>query len=98
LVFARQTVHTFTAAALSRRGDESGLVELVDEIVEIVISLEDHVTTPAAIASAGPAFRPERFAMKRDSAFTAVTGLREHFDLIDEHQRLSGCEIKQEVG
>ena len=78
-------VHAFAHPALALLGDEARLVVLIDEVVQIVIGLENHVTASPAIAAAGAAFGPGGFAMEGDAALAAAAGAGEDLDLIDKH-------------
>ena len=89
MTLARRQVLVAVAAAahseLAFFGDEAGLIELREQVVQIVIGLEDNIASAAAVAAAGAAFGNECFAMKRDAAFAAVAGAGEDFDFIDKH-------------
>jgi hypothetical protein len=78
-------VHAFAHAVVAVLGEKTGLVELIDEIVEVVAGLENDVAAAPAIAAAGAALGPIRFALKGDCTFAAVSRSRVNFDLIDKH-------------
>lgn len=46
-------VHPFAHAELATLGEQAGLIELGDEVVEVVIRFEDHVATTSTIATFG---------------------------------------------
>ena len=81
-------IHAFAHAALALRRDEAGLIILRDEIVQVVVSLENDIATPPAIAAARPALGDVGLAMKRHAALAAVAGARADLDFIDEHEGL----------
>jgi len=78
-------IHAFSHAGLPRFGDQPGLVELVDEIVEIVAGLEDDVPTLAAIAAAGTAFGTVGLTMEGDASLSSMTSPGEDLDFINKH-------------
>jgi hypothetical protein len=81
------SIHSFAQALLAFLGDETWLVVLIDQVIEIVIGFENDVATTAAVAAAGPAFGPVGLTMKGHGAFPTVAGLRINLDLVDEHER-----------
>src|SRR5258706_5978914 len=84
-VLSCRSIHSLAQAGVARFGDQTRRVELGDQIVQIMISLQNHVTATPAIAAARPALRYERLAMKRNASFAAVASVRENFDFIDKH-------------
>jgi len=51
-------IHAFAQAGFPLFGEETRLVILRDEIVEVVICLKNDIAAAAAIAAAGTAFGP----------------------------------------
>ncbi len=84
-VLAGVAVHALAHAELAMLGEESGLVELGDEVVEVVVGLEDDITAAAAVAAVGAALGAVGLAAEGDAALTAVAGAGEDLDLVDEH-------------
>jgi hypothetical protein len=84
-ILASGAIHAFAHAALAVGCDQSGLIKLSDEIIEVVVRLENHVAAATAVPAARTAFGHERFAMKRDCTLAAVSGARENLDLINKH-------------
>ena len=78
-------VHPFAQAVLAFLREESRLVILRDEIVQIVVGLQNDVAPAPAIAAGGAAFGPGRFTEESDTALPTVTGTRKNFDFVDEH-------------
>src|SRR6185369_9396849 len=76
-------------------GNQSGLIILVDQIVQIVARLENDIAAAAAIAAARAALWPVCFAMKGHSAFASVSRSRVNFDLVDEHVRPGSGRIRR---
>ena len=93
-------VHPFAQAVLAVLREESRLVILRDEIVQVVVGLQNDVAPAPAIAAGGPAFGAERFTEESDTALATVTGARKNFDFVDEHvNRVSihcRCEERRE--
>lgn len=100
-VLAGGAVHALAHAPLTAFGDEAGLVELIDEVVEVVIGLEDDVATPAAVPAAGAALGAEGFAEECDGTFAAVTGTRVDLDFVNKHgaksKRGEACDLASAV-
>ena len=84
-IFAGLPIHALTHATFTTLGHQVGDEELLDQVVEVVIGLQDHIAASAAIATAGTTFWNVSFAVKGDSAFSSMTGTSENLDLIDEH-------------
>jgi hypothetical protein len=78
-------VHALAHSGFAGLGDEPGHVILGDQIVQIMISLENHTAAATAIAAAGTALGDERFAMERNTSLPAVTGAGKYLDLVYEH-------------
>jgi len=67
------------------------LIVLRDEIIEIVIRFQNHVTAAAAIAAARPALGNIFLALKGHTTFAAMAGPRVNFDFVDEHVPKNGA-------
>jgi hypothetical protein len=78
-------IHALAQTLLAVLANEPGLIELGDEVVQVMISLENDVTPFAAISAAGASFRAVGFAMERHRAFAPVPGPGVNFYLINEH-------------
>ena len=61
-------------------------VVLRDEVVDIVVRLQDHVATLAAVAAARAALGLERFMRKGDATVSALAGPGLNLDCVDEHR------------
>jgi hypothetical protein len=72
------------------RSEKAGLIVLLDEIVEIVIGLENHVAPGPSIASAGASFGTRGFAQKRDAAAPSMPCTGMDPDLVNEHRGVAG--------
>jgi len=79
------TIHALAEAALAFGGNQSRLVVLSDEIVEVMVGLKDHIPTASAVAAARPALGDILLALKGDTAFAAVACSRINFDFVDKH-------------
>ena len=71
-------------AVLALRGLEVLLVAIVDQRVQPVDDLDDHVAAAAAIAAGGPAELDELLAAERHAAVTAVAGADIDLGLVEE--------------
>ncbi len=83
-------IHALTHAGLSRLGDQSRLIELVDEVVEIVAGLEYNISPLAAVSTTGTTLGTIGFPMEGHAALTAVSGSGEDLDLVNKHGLESG--------
>ena len=88
-VLARRAVHAFALARFALLGQEAGVVELRDQIVQVVVGLKNDAAAAPAIAAAGAAFGTKRFAQKRDASFAAVAGAGIDFYFIDKQNKIS---------
>jgi hypothetical protein len=70
-------------------GDESGIVKLRDEIIEIVVGLKNHAAAAPAVAAAGAALGAISLAQESDTPFAAVAGTGIDFYFIDEQKKIS---------
>ena len=61
-------------------------VVLRDEVIDVVVRLQDHVATLAAVAAARSALRLERFMRKCDATVAALAGSGLNLDCVDEHR------------
>ena len=84
-ILARQAIHALAHAVMAVLGEESGLVKLLDEVVEVVARFENHVAPATAVAPAGSALGPVGLAHERDGPFATVAGARINLDLVNEH-------------
>ena len=84
-ILAGVTIHAFAHAAFADFGDQARHVVLLDEIVQVVVSLEDNAAAAATVAAAGAALGDIRFAMERNTAFAAVAGAGINFDFVYKH-------------
>ena len=84
-VFAGLAIHALAHAALTTLCHQVRDEELLDQVVEIVVCLQDHIAASAAIATAGATFGNVSFAVKGDGTFSSMTGTGGNFDLINEH-------------
>ena len=80
------TVHAFAHATFAAERDEARNVILMDEIVQVVVSLQNHAAAATAVAAARPALGDVSFAMECDRAFAAVAGLRVNLYFVNEHE------------
>jgi hypothetical protein len=83
--FTSPPIHPFPHAVLAILSDEAGLIKLGDEIIQIMVSLEDHIATPASVSPTWSAFRDKGLSMKSHTALAAVPGPRMDLYLVDEH-------------
>src|SRR4051812_48307087 len=81
------TIHAFAHAVLAILSDETRLIVLADQVIQIVVSLQDHVTTAAAVAAARTALGPIFLALERNAAFAAVSRAGVDFYFIDKHAK-----------
>ena len=58
------TVHSFAHAGFTGLGNQARREKLRDEVVEVVVGLENDVAAASAVAAAGAAFWPKRFAQE----------------------------------
>jgi hypothetical protein len=58
---------------------------LPDEIVQIMIRLQDHITAAPAIAAARTAFGTIFLTRKRHASLATVSGAGVDFDFVDKH-------------
>ena len=84
-IFAGLAIHAFAHAALTTLCHQVRDEELLDQVVEIVVCLQDHIATSAAIATAGATFWDVSFTVKGDGTFSSMTSTGGNFDLINEH-------------
>ena len=84
-IFAGLAIHALAHAALTTLCDEVRDEELLDQVVEVMVGLQDHIAAAAAIAAAGATFWNVSFAVKGDGTFSSMTGPGGNFDLINEH-------------
>jgi hypothetical protein len=84
-VHASVPVHAFAQPRFALFGEETRLVILSDQIIEVVVGLQKDAPSATAIATARTAFGPKGLASEGDAAFPAVTGPSENFDLVNEH-------------
>ena len=61
-------------------------VVLRDEVVDVVVRLQNHVATLAAVAAARAALGLERFMRKGDATVAALAGPGLNLDCVDEHR------------
>jgi hypothetical protein len=78
-------IHPLAQASLAFFGNQPRLVVLTDEVVQIVVSHQNHIAAPPAIASARTTLWPILLALERDTALSAMSGPGIDFDLIDKH-------------
>src|SRR5207244_5160678 len=83
-VLAGMAVHAFAQTGLAVLGDEPRLVILRDEIVQVMIRFQDHVTATSAIAATGSAFWTILLALEGDAAFAAVSSPGVDPDFVNE--------------
>src|SRR5438876_9513550 len=55
-IFSGMAIHAFAHPGLAFLGNEPRLIILSDQIVEVMVGLQNHVSTAATVASAGSAF------------------------------------------
>jgi hypothetical protein len=67
-------------------GEQTRLIVLIDEIIEIVIRLKDYTAAQTAVATVRSAFGTELLSTKSHAALSAVPGTSEHFDFVNEHE------------
>ncbi len=84
-VLARVTVHALAKARFPDLGDEARDIILRDQVVEVVVSLQDHAAAAPAVAAAGPALGNVSLTMESNTALAAVSRPRVNFDFVDEH-------------
>jgi hypothetical protein len=82
---AGMAIHSLAHAVLPVLGDPARLIELLDQVVQVVTRLDDHVAAAAAIASIRPALGTKRFATKRNAAPASVAGARIDPDFVNKH-------------
>jgi hypothetical protein len=100
-IFSRMAVHAFAHARLAGLGNQSRLIILVDEIIEVVIRLKDHVPATSAVTPARTAFGTIRFAVEGHTSLAPMPGMGKNLNLVDEHLenagRYNGAKIKSEA-
>src|SRR4029079_12938123 len=84
-VFAGMSIHALAKALFPILGDQTGLVKLLDQVVEVVAGFQDDAAPAAAVAPARTALGHKILAMKRDCAFASVPRPGVNFYLVDEH-------------
>src|SRR5664280_1391729 len=72
-VLSRRPIHPFPQPVPAFFGDQAWLIKLPDQIVQIVVGLENHVASPAPVATVGPALGTVLLAAKGHAAFSTVT-------------------------
>ena len=89
-LFAGASVHSFAHAVLAVLRNEPGLVILCDEIVQVVVGLQNNVAATPTVPAGRTAFRSGCFTQESDTTLPAMTGARENFDFVDEHEEPPG--------
>src|SRR5881394_1068832 len=84
-IFSRVAVHSFAQSVLAIVREEPRLVKLRDKIVQVVVGLQNDISSAPAVAAGRAAFGPERFTEKSNTTLSAVAGARKNFDFVDEH-------------
>src|SRR5439155_12825404 len=79
--------HSFAHASFTVVGGQSRSIILRDQVIQIVVGSQNHVSSAPAISSARTALRDERFAMKGNAAFAPVSRASINVNFIDEHHQ-----------
>jgi hypothetical protein len=61
------------------------LVKKIGQIIDVPVGPQHNITAAPAVTAVGPAFGHKFFAPETNRAATAVAGLSENFNAIDEH-------------
>jgi hypothetical protein len=78
-------VHAFAKTGFSLARNQSWLVVLRNEVVEVVVRQQNDAAASPAIAAVGAALGAKFLAPERHAAFAAVSRFREDFDFVNEH-------------
>ena len=81
-------VHPLAEACLTILCDQTRLVILPNEIVQVVVCFEDDIAAASAVAAARSAFRTILLALKSDAALAAVSRPCKDLDFVNEHRRM----------
>jgi predicted neutral ceramidase superfamily lipid hydrolase len=84
-ILAGMSVHAFAHAEFAILREQSRLVILRDEIVEVVVRLQNHVTALPAVASVRTSFGTILLAPESHAALAAAASARVDFDFVNEH-------------
>src|SRR5262245_28901759 len=89
-VFAGMTVHALAQAALPFLSNQTRLIILRDEVIQVVVGLQNHIASATAIATAGSSLGTILLSLERHAAFAAMARPRIDLDLVDEHPNKKG--------
>jgi hypothetical protein len=84
-VLSCRPIHAFSLPGSAILGNQSGVVKLCDEIVQIVIGLQEDITSAPPISSARAAFGDEGFTVEGHSALTSMPCLSIDSYFVDKH-------------
>jgi hypothetical protein len=81
------SIHSFAEAWFAVFREETRLIELVDEVVEVVVGLEDDIPSATAVTAAGSSLGTVRLPEEGDATFAAMPGAGVNLDLVDKHKK-----------
>ena len=86
-VFAGRAIHAFAHPGFSGVGNQTRIIELRYQVIEVVVGFQDYVPAASPIAAAGAALGDKGFPMKSHAAFAAVTGSGKDLYFVNKHNK-----------